>query len=146
MQHKSDLSSKLVRGLVLDHRARHPDMPKAVKDAYILILNTDLEYSKSEVSSNFFYSNADQREKMVESERKLIDEKVKKIIELKRKVQTALTYPVLVVIAAVGIVLILVTIIILIFIHHHHISSQVDTSKMYGGIWCRHSSSRKNWW
>jgi T-complex protein 1 subunit zeta len=86
MQHKSDLSSKLVRGLVLDHGARHPDMPKAVKDAYILILNTDLEYSKSEVSSNFFYSNADQREKMVESERKLIDEKVKKIIELKRKV------------------------------------------------------------
>jgi T-complex protein 1 subunit zeta len=75
-----------VRGLVLDHGARHPDMPKAVKDAYILILNTDLEYSKSEVSSNFFYSNADQREKMVESERKLIDEKVKKIIELKRKV------------------------------------------------------------
>jgi T-complex protein 1 subunit zeta len=86
MQHKSDLSSKLVRGLVLDHGARHPDMPKAVKDAYVLILNLDLEYSKSEVSSNFFYSNADQREKLVESERRLIDEKVKKIIELKRQV------------------------------------------------------------
>jgi T-complex protein 1 subunit zeta len=86
MQHKSDLSSKLVRGLVLDHGARHPDMPKSVKNAHILILNLDLEYAKSEVSSNFFYSNADQREKLVESERRLIDEKVKKIIELKRQV------------------------------------------------------------
>jgi len=75
-----------VRGLVLDHGARHPDMPKAVKDAYILTLNLDLEYSKSEVSSNFYYSNADQREKLVESERKLVDDKVRKIIELKRKV------------------------------------------------------------
>ena len=37
---------KLVRGLVLDHGARHPDMPKRVEDAYILSCNVSLEYEK----------------------------------------------------------------------------------------------------
>ena len=41
---------------------------------------------KSEVNSGFFYSSADQREKLVEAERKFVDEKVKKIVELKRRV------------------------------------------------------------
>ncbi|KAI9631269.1 hypothetical protein KEM48_014511 [Puccinia striiformis f. sp. tritici PST-130] len=39
-----------------------------------------------EVNSGFFYSSAEQREKLVESERKFIDNRVKKIIELKRRV------------------------------------------------------------
>ena len=37
----------------------------------------------SEVNSSFFYSSTEQREKLVESERKFIDAKLKKIIELK---------------------------------------------------------------
>jgi len=88
MQHKNDRDSRLVKGLVLDHGARHPDMPKSVKDAFILVLNLDLEYTKSEVSSGFYYSNADQREKLVESERKLVDDKVRKLIDFKRSVCT----------------------------------------------------------
>ncbi|CAI2161982.1 5055_t:CDS:2 [Funneliformis geosporum] len=86
MQHKTATESRLVRGLVLDHGARHPDMPKRVKDAYILTLNVSLEYEKSEINSGFFYSSADQREKLVESERKFTDEKVKKIVEFKKLV------------------------------------------------------------
>jgi T-complex protein 1 subunit zeta len=39
----------VVKGLVLDHGARHPDMPKAVKNAFILSMNVDLEYTRSEV-------------------------------------------------------------------------------------------------
>jgi T-complex protein 1 subunit zeta len=46
MQHKTSIDSRLIRGLVLDHGARHPDMPKRVKDAYILTLNVSLEYEK----------------------------------------------------------------------------------------------------
>jgi T-complex protein 1 subunit zeta len=46
MQHKSDVDTKLIRGLVMDHGARHPDMPKRVEDAYILTLNVSLEYEK----------------------------------------------------------------------------------------------------
>lgn len=33
-------------GLVLDHGARHPDMPKKVRNAYILTCNVSLEYEK----------------------------------------------------------------------------------------------------
>lgn len=47
MHHKSDMDTGLVRGLVLDHGARHPDMPKRVKDAFILTLNVSLEYEKT---------------------------------------------------------------------------------------------------
>ena len=46
MMHKSDTDTTLVRGLVLDHGARHPDMPKRLDDAYVLTLNVSLEYEK----------------------------------------------------------------------------------------------------
>lgn len=46
MQHQSDLDTRLIKGLVLDHGARHPDMPKSVKNAYILTCNVSLEYEK----------------------------------------------------------------------------------------------------
>jgi T-complex protein 1 subunit zeta len=43
MMHKNDVDSRPVKGLVMDHGARHPDMPKRVQDAYILTLNVSLE-------------------------------------------------------------------------------------------------------
>ncbi|OBS68438.1 hypothetical protein A6R68_03015 [Neotoma lepida] len=58
MKHKSETDTSLIRGLVLDHGARHPDMKKRVENAYILTCNVSLEYEKT----------------------------VKKIIELKKKV------------------------------------------------------------
>lgn len=86
MQHRSATETQLVRGLVLDHGPRHPDMPKDVRNAYILTLNVSLEYEKTEVNSGFFYSNAEQREKLVASERAFVDAKVRKIIDLKHSV------------------------------------------------------------
>lgn len=86
MQHRTGSETQLVKGLVLDHGARHPDMPKRVENAYILTLNVSLEYEKSEINSGFFYSSAEQREKLVESERSFVDSKLKKIIELKNEV------------------------------------------------------------
>ncbi|CAL1707737.1 unnamed protein product [Somion occarium] len=86
MQHRTAAETQLVRGLVLDHGARHPDMPRRVENAYILTLNVSLEYEKTEVNSGFFYSSAEQREKLVESERRFTDEKCRKIVELKRLV------------------------------------------------------------
>ena len=47
MQHRTASETQLVRGLVLDHGARHPDMPKRVENAYILTLNVSLEYEKT---------------------------------------------------------------------------------------------------
>lgn len=46
MMHKSETDTKLVRGLVLDHGSRHPDMPKKLENAYMLTLNVSLEYEK----------------------------------------------------------------------------------------------------
>ena len=54
MQHRTASETQLVRGLVLDHGARHPDMPKRVENAYILILNVSLEYEKTWVLSFFW--------------------------------------------------------------------------------------------
>ncbi|KAF7970302.1 hypothetical protein HWV62_22994 [Athelia sp. TMB] len=86
MQHRVASETQLIRGLVLDHGARHPDMPKRVENAFVLTLNVSLEYEKTEVNSGFFYSSTEQREKLVEAERKFVDEKVKKIVELKNLV------------------------------------------------------------
>ena len=44
MQHRTASETQLVRGLVLDHGARHPDMPKRVENAYILTLNVRTAY------------------------------------------------------------------------------------------------------
>lgn len=49
MRHKLDEDTQLVRGLVLDHGARHAGMPKRLENCYILSANISLEYEKSEV-------------------------------------------------------------------------------------------------
>eukprot|EP01134_Creolimax_fragrantissima_P001039 CFRG1039T1 len=88
MQHRSDVDTRLVRGLVLDHGARHPDMPKDLKNCFILTCNISLEYEKTEVNSGWFYNSAEQRDKMVEAERSFIDDRIRAIIDLKRTVCT----------------------------------------------------------
>lgn len=49
MKYKSETDTKLIKGLVLDHGARHPDMKKRVDDAFILTCNVSLEYEKTEL-------------------------------------------------------------------------------------------------
>ncbi|XP_071701832.1 T-complex protein 1 subunit zeta 1-like isoform X2 [Rutidosis leptorrhynchoides] len=86
MRHKFDVDTRLVEGLVLDHGSRHPDMKRRAENCYIMTLNVSLEYEKSEINAGFFYSNAEQREAMVAAERRSVDERVRKIIELKNKI------------------------------------------------------------
>ena len=69
MQHKMSTESKLIKGLVLDHGGRQSDLPTRLENCYIMCLNVSLEYEKTEVHSGFFWSNADQREKLIASER-----------------------------------------------------------------------------
>jgi len=84
MTHKTDAETKLVRGIVMDHGARHPDMKKSVNNAFILTANVSLEYEKSEVNSGFFYKSALDREKLVKSERKFTDDRVAQVIKFKK--------------------------------------------------------------
>uniref|UniRef100_A0A2K6EYG2 T-complex protein 1 subunit zeta n=1 Tax=Propithecus coquereli TaxID=379532 RepID=A0A2K6EYG2_PROCO len=86
MKHKSETDTSLIRGLVLDPGARHSDTKKRVEDAYILMCNVSLKYEKTEVNSGYFYKSAEEREKLVKAERTFIEDRVKKIIELKKKV------------------------------------------------------------
>ncbi len=65
MMHKHAHDSRLVRGLVLDHGGRHPNMPKRLEKCFILTLNVSLEYEKTEVHSGFYFSNAEQRSKLI---------------------------------------------------------------------------------
>jgi len=59
MVHKLDTDSRLIKGLVLDHGARHADMPKKLTNCYILTCNISLEYEKTEANSSHFFSNAE---------------------------------------------------------------------------------------
>lgn len=63
-------------------------MPKRLENCFILTCNVSLEYEKTEVNSDFFYKSAEEREKLVTAERKFIEDRVQKIIDLKRKVCT----------------------------------------------------------
>merc|ERR1712086_899115 len=85
MQHKMSTESTLVKGLVLDHGGRYSELPSSMENCYIMCLNVSLEYEKTEVHSGFFWSNAEQREKLIASEREFTDSKVRQIVELKRK-------------------------------------------------------------
>ncbi|KAK7828225.1 hypothetical protein U0070_025341 [Myodes glareolus] len=83
-KHKSETDTSLIRGIVLNRGARDPDMKKRMENAYILTCNVSLEYEKTEVNSGFFYKSAEEREKLVKAERKFIEDRVKKIIELRK--------------------------------------------------------------
>jgi len=48
--------------------------------------NVTFEYEKTEVASGFFYKNAEQREKLVESERKWLDDRCRAVVRFKRSV------------------------------------------------------------
>ena len=86
MQRKLGTDSRFVNGLVLDHGGRHPDMPKVLENCHVMTCNVTFEYEKTEVQSGFFYSTAEEREKLVESERKWLDERCRAVVDFKRSV------------------------------------------------------------
>jgi len=61
-------------------------MPKYMENCHIMTCNVSFEYEKTEVQSGFFYSTAEEREKLVESERKWLDERCKQVVDFKRTV------------------------------------------------------------
>ena len=81
----------MVKGLVLDHGARHPEMKKRAKNCYILTCNVSIEYEKTEVNSSFFYKSAEEREQLAKSEHEFINLRVQKIIDLKKEVICSLS-------------------------------------------------------
>jgi T-complex protein 1 subunit zeta len=88
MLHKADLDTSLIKGIVMDHGTRHPDMPRNVKNAFILTCNVSLEFEKAEENAVLKWTNPEEREQMIEAERKFTDDRVRRVIDLKRLVCT----------------------------------------------------------
>jgi T-complex protein 1 subunit zeta len=88
MRHRLSSDTRFVNGIVLDHGGRNNDMPKYLENAYILTCNVSLEYERSELTTGFYYKDPAEKVRMVEAERKMTDDRVRQIIELKRKVCT----------------------------------------------------------
>eukprot|EP00656_Telonema_subtile_P017098 TRINITY_DN190_c0_g1_i2.p1 TRINITY_DN190_c0_g1~~TRINITY_DN190_c0_g1_i2.p1 ORF type:complete len:509 (-),score=127.04 TRINITY_DN190_c0_g1_i2:267-1793(-) len=86
LKHRLGVDTRLVKGLVLDHGPRHPDMPTRVENAYIFACSLEMEYEKTEVNSSWQYNTADQRESQILAERRVVDSVVEKVIALKKQV------------------------------------------------------------
>nr|UXY86767.1 T-complex protein 1, zeta SU [Cryptomonas paramecium] len=84
MDNQTEMESRFIKGIVLDHGSRHMKMPTILNNVFILLCNISLEYEKSEFDSEFIFNSENQQEKMFIKEREYIDKKVKKIIQLKR--------------------------------------------------------------
>jgi len=85
MRHRLDLDTRLVRGLVLDHGTRHPNMKKRASNCKILFANLNLEWEHTEVNSAFYFKDANQREEMAVAEREFVNKRVMKLVEFKNQ-------------------------------------------------------------
>lgn len=86
MMSKLASETALIKGLVLDHGLRHVGMKRDMHNVYILTCNVSLEFENTEVNTQFATNAAGMREKMADAERKFVDAKVQKIIDLKNQV------------------------------------------------------------
>lgn len=86
IEHKMGSDTEFVKGLVLDHGPRNENMKRDIHNCYILTCNVSLEYDKTEVKTKWTFDSAQKRREFTEAERSLINEKLKKIVELKKKV------------------------------------------------------------
>jgi T-complex protein 1 subunit zeta len=88
MMDKLAQDTQLVKGLVMDHGLRHSLMKRDLKNCFILAMNVSLEFENTEVNTSFAAASAQDRERLALAERKFVDDKVQKIVDLKNKVCT----------------------------------------------------------
>ena len=78
--------SVLIEGMVIAKERGHPDMPKSVKSAKILLLNTALEFKKTEVNAKINISTPGQAQAFLDSEGQMVRTMVDKVIASKANV------------------------------------------------------------
>jgi thermosome len=76
---KSLLESQLIRGLIVDKEAVHPEMPKKMEDAKIALLDCPLEIEKTEISAEIRIRDPNQMKAFLDQETKMLKEMVDKI-------------------------------------------------------------------
>ncbi len=73
--------SEIVMGVVLEKERVHPGMPTKLTKAKILLLNTGIEFTKTEVSAEITFTRPDQLQAFVNEEERMIKSMTDKIIK-----------------------------------------------------------------
>ena len=73
--------SALIEGMVIDKERAHPNMPKKVEGAKILLLNAALEFKKTEVNATIKISTPGQAQAFLDEEEHMIHAMVDKVVK-----------------------------------------------------------------
>ena len=71
--------SVLIEGMVIDKERAHPNMPRSVKDAQILLLNAALEFKKTEVNAKINISAPGQAQAFLDEEERMVHTMIDKV-------------------------------------------------------------------
>jgi thermosome len=69
----------LIKGIVLDKEVVHPGMPKSVKNAKILLLDSALEVKETEIDAKIRITDPEKLQKFIEQEERMLKDMVDKI-------------------------------------------------------------------
>ncbi len=75
--------TKLIKGIVIDKEVAHPSMPKSVKDAKILLVDSALEIKSTETEAKIQISSPEQMQSFLEQETKMLKDIAEKVIKTK---------------------------------------------------------------
>ncbi len=73
------LDSKLVNGVIIDKEVVHPQMPKRVEKAKIVLLDCPLEVEKTEIDAEIRITSPEQMKAFLDEEEKILRQMVEKI-------------------------------------------------------------------
>jgi thermosome len=74
--------SSLVQGIIIDKEIAHPEMPKRIDDAKILLLDSPLEIEKTEFEAKISIDRPEQMQQFLEEESKMLKAMTDKIIAI----------------------------------------------------------------
>ncbi|MHA2038928.1 MAG: thermosome subunit beta [Promethearchaeota archaeon] len=72
--------TSLIKGIILDKEVVSPGMPKSIKDAKILLLQSAIELEKTEFDSKLQITSPEQIQEFLDEEEKMIRDMVEKIV------------------------------------------------------------------
>lgn len=73
--------TELIKGIVIDKEIVHPNMPKTVSGAKILLLDVALEVKETETSAEIRITNPDQLQAFLDQESRMLKDMVKKVVD-----------------------------------------------------------------
>ncbi|MFA4878035.1 MAG: thermosome subunit alpha [Methanoregula sp.] len=73
--------SELIEGMVIDKERAHPSMPESVKNAKILLLNTALEFKKTDTNAKINMSTPEQVQAFLDEEEHMVHVMVDKVVK-----------------------------------------------------------------